>query len=67
MGLSVRCIRIGFHIIQEPERVHFAQINFGGVFEDEAADILIVDQIAVAVLLLGLVPYLGIWLSSGRS
>src|SRR5664279_500632 len=51
VGLSVRCIQIGFHIIQKPQLIHFAQINFGWVLEDEAADILLVDQVAVAVLL----------------
>ena len=38
VGLSVRCIRIGFHIIEEPELVHFAQVNVGGVFEDETPE-----------------------------
>src|ERR1035438_6204366 len=52
VGLSVRCIQIGFHIIEEPDLVHLAQVNFGRVFEDEAADILLLDQVAVAVLLL---------------
>src|SRR5271165_769670 len=37
--------------IEEPELVHLAQVNFGGVFEDEAADILLLDQVALAVLL----------------
>ena len=31
--------------------VHLAQVNVGRVFEDEAADILLLDQVAVAVLL----------------
>ena len=30
--------------IEEPKLIHFAQINFGGVFEDKAADILLMDQ-----------------------
>src|SRR5664279_5268790 len=51
VGLSVRCIQIGFHIIEKPQLIHFTQINFGGVLEDEAADILLLDQVAVAVLL----------------
>src|SRR5664279_624565 len=37
--------------IEKPQLIHFAQINFGGVFEDKAADILLMDQVAVAVLL----------------
>src|SRR5271166_3136716 len=37
--------------IEEPQLVHSAQVNVGRVFEDEAADILLVDQVAVAVLL----------------
>src|SRR5664279_4442032 len=40
-----------FHIIEEPDLVHFAQVNVGRVLEDKAADILLLDQIAVAVLL----------------
>src|SRR5664279_2013694 len=44
-------IQIIFHIIEKPQLIHFAQINFGGVFEDKAADILLMDQVAVAVLL----------------
>src|ERR1022692_4470104 len=44
VGLSVRCIQIGFHIIDEPELVHFAQVNVGRVFEDKAADILLIDR-----------------------
>src|SRR5664279_1082128 len=40
-----------FHIIEEPDLVHFAQVNVGRVLEDEAADILLLDQVAVAVLL----------------
>src|SRR5664280_3002564 len=51
VGLSVRCIQIGFHIIDEPDLVHLAQVNVGRVLEDEAADILLMDQVAVAVLL----------------
>src|SRR5664279_1898334 len=37
--------------IEEPKLIHFAQVNVGGVFEDKAADILLLDQVAVAVLL----------------
>src|SRR5664279_5356307 len=40
-----------FHIIEEPDLVHFAQVNVGRVLENEAADILLLDQVAVAVLL----------------
>jgi hypothetical protein len=43
VGLSVLCIQTGFHIIEEPELVHFAQVNVRWVFEDEAADILLLD------------------------
>src|SRR5208337_5647302 len=36
---------------EEPDLIHFSQVNVGRVFEDEAADILLLDQVAVAVLL----------------
>jgi len=32
--------------------VHFAQVNIGGVFEDEPPHVLLVDEIDIAVLLL---------------
>jgi len=51
VGLSVRCIQIGFHIIEEPKLVDFPQINVCRVLEDEAADIFLLDQVAVTVLL----------------
>src|SRR5664279_3133356 len=51
VGLSVRCIQIGFHIIEKPQLIHFGQINFSGVFEDETAHVFLVDEINIAVLL----------------
>jgi hypothetical protein len=37
--------------IEKPQLIHFAQINFGGVFEDETAYVFLVDEVDVAVLL----------------
>jgi hypothetical protein len=51
VGLSVRCIQIGFHIIEKPKLVDFAQVNVGRVFEDEAADVFLAYEIDVTVLL----------------
>src|ERR1022692_4557457 len=51
VGLSVRCIQIGFHIIEEPDLIHFSQVNVGGVFEDETPHAFLMDEIDIALLL----------------
>src|ERR1035438_6531863 len=38
--------------IEKPQLIHFAQINFSGVFEDETPHVFLVDEINIPVLLL---------------
>src|SRR3974377_1604067 len=45
-------IRAAFYArVEEPELVHFAQVDVGGGIEDEAANGFLLDEVAVAVLL----------------